>query len=103
MNKFVIETSLGAIDFIKILSKNDRSRVDRYYYLFEEYGMFLPSKYLKKISHGLWELRPGRIRLFLTIVGNKGTIVHGIYKKTNKTPKRDIELSIKRIKQIISI
>jgi len=57
------------------------------------------SKYLKKIAKNVWELRPGNIRLFLTIKGNQGYIVHGIYKKTQKTPKKDLDLAIKRIKE----
>lgn len=41
-----------------------------------------------------------KTRLFLTIIGNKGYVVHGIYKKSQKTPKKDLELSIKRIKEL---
>lgn len=87
-------------DFVDSLDRIRRARVDRIYYHFEEYGKFLPRKYLKKIGREIWELRPGDIRLFLTIRRNTGIIVHGIYKKTRKTSKRDFDLALKRIKKI---
>ena len=98
MSKYKIITHEKAKDFIESLDKIKRARIDRAYYLFEEFGRFLPSKYLKKLAKDVWELRPGDVRLFLTITGNKGYVVHGIHKKTQKTPKRDVDLALKRIK-----
>lgn len=99
MSKYSIITHARAKDFIESLDRTKKAQVDRYYDLFEEYGAFLPNKYLKKIAKNVWELRPGNIRLFLTIKGNQGYIVHGIYKKTQKTSKKDLDLAIKRIKE----
>lgn len=99
MSKFTITTHTKAKQFIESLDRARKARVDRIYYLFEEYGTFLPTKFLKKLSADVWELRPGDIRLFLAIKGNKGYVVHGVYKKTQKTPKKDLELSTKRIKE----
>ena len=62
-------------------------------------GLFLPARYLKKIAKKVWELRPGDIRLFLTIKNNKAFVIHGIRKKSQKTPKKDLKLAIKRIKE----
>lgn len=98
---FQIQTGDKANKFIESLDKARRARVDRLYDLFEIYGTYLPSKYLKKIAREVWELRPGDVRLFLAIKGNKGFVVHGILKKTQKTPKKDLGLAIKRIKEDI--
>ena len=98
MGKYSIITYSKAKEFIGVLDKRRRARVDRIYYLFEEYGFFLPNRYLKKLTAKVWELRPGDVRLFLTIKGDKGYVVHGIYKKTQKTIKKDLDLAIKRIK-----
>lgn len=98
---YQIITDNKAIDFIQDLDKVRRSRIDRIYDLFEIYGTLLPGKYLKKIAKNVWELRPGDVRLFLTLRGNKGIIVHGILKKTQKTPKQDLNLAMKRIKELI--
>lgn len=95
--KLSIKTHPKVLEFIEGLDKTRHARVDRIYYLFEEYGRFLPNKYLKKLNSDVWELRPGDVRLFLAIKGNMGYIVHGIYKKTQKIPNKDIKLARKRI------
>jgi len=97
MGRYSIITHRKAKEFIESLDKARKSRVDRIYYLFEEYGVSLPSKYFKKLNKEVWELRPGDVRLFLGIKGTKGIIVHGILKKTQKTPKQDLELAKRRI------
>ena len=99
MGKYIIDTLKQAEEFIDSLDKARRGRVDRFYYLFEEYGFNLPSNYLKKLNKDVWELRPGDVRLFLTIRGNRGIVVHGIYKKSQKTPKKDLDLAIERTKR----
>jgi len=95
---YKIITFFKVEDFIESLDNIRKARIDRIYYLFEEYGRFLPSKYLKKIAKDVWELRPGDVRLFLTIRGNKGYVVHGICKKSQKISKKDLEVAIRRIK-----
>lgn len=98
--KYQIVTHYRVRQFIDKLDRSDRARVDRLYDLFEIYGTYLPSKYLKKVAKSIWELRPGKIRLFLTMKDNEALVVHGIYKKTQKTPKRDLELAVKRVKEV---
>ena len=88
---YTIITLVKAKEFIESLDSARKARIDRIYYHFEEYGRSLPSKYLKKITRDVWELRPGDVRLFLTIIGSKGYVVHGIHKKTRKIPKGDLE------------
>ncbi|MEK7521887.1 MAG: type II toxin-antitoxin system RelE/ParE family toxin [Patescibacteria group bacterium] len=97
--KYSTITHRKAQEFILTLDKADRARVDRYYYLFDEYGPTLTTKYLKKLEKDIWELRPGKLRLFLIIKGNVGYVVHGIKKKTQKTPRRELELVRKRIRE----
>jgi len=47
---YKIITFFKVKEFIESLDNIRKARVDRIYYLFEEYGRFLPSKYLKKIA-----------------------------------------------------
>ena len=98
MGKYQIFTHAKVKDFIEKLDNTRRARIDRFYDLFEEYGPFLPQRYLKKVVKNVWELRPGDVRLFLTIKGNKAFVVHGIKKKTQKIRQKDLNLAIKRIK-----
>ncbi len=88
------------IEFLDDLDKKDKIRLDRTRELFEKYGFQIGPKYIKKIRENLWELRAGRIRIFLCVKGNFANGVHAIYKKTQKLPKQEIKLSIKRCQQI---
>lgn len=85
-------------EFIADLPIEEGNKVRNVIRLFKEYGQNLPVKYLKRISgtKELWELRVKRARIFLIIVGNTGIAVHGIIKKSQKTPKQDIDLAKKR-------
>ena len=89
--------------FIKHLPEPEVAKIITTISLFEEYGPALPAKYLKRITgtKELWELRAKRIRIFLIIKGNTGIFIHAIKKKTQKTPKQDIELALTRGLKII--
>ena len=97
--KYQIVTHSKVEKFADGLDSAQKARIDRLYDLFENYGPNLPSRYLKKVAKDIWELRPGDVRLFLTIKGNKGLVVHGIRKKSRKIPKKDLNLAAKRIRE----
>ena len=71
--------------FIEKLDLQDHTRISRTRYLFEQYGFSIGQKYIKKITKDLWELRAGKIRLFLCIKGHEAYGVHILYKKTQKS------------------
>lgn len=85
--------------FILGLEVSDQNKVVRYFEHFKEYSFNLPPKYLKKIGDGVWELRPGRIRIFLYIEGDKAIAVHGIVKQRQRISKRDLDLINARIRE----
>ena len=87
-------------EFVHELNKGDWAILRRTRKLFEDYGFQIGPKYIKKIGMNLWELRAGRIRLFLFIKDNAAYGVHIIYKKSQKLPQKDLNLAIKRSKQI---
>jgi phage-related protein len=54
---------------------------------------------------GLYEVRSnissGRIaRVFFVIIGNQMVLLHGFVKKTQKTPDKELKLSIARMKEV---
>jgi phage-related protein len=55
---------------------------------------------VRKLDNNLWEVRTnvtdGVSRVFFTVWGNYMILLHGIIKKSNKTPKEDFELAKKR-------
>ena len=55
-------------------------------------GVYLPSTYVKHLDGAIWELRPLRDRiLFAGYVNGSYVLLHHFVKKTQKTPKREIE------------
>lgn len=88
--------------FFNTLTNSDQTKVRNIFRLFEEYGPTLPAKYMKRMSgtKELWELKTKRIRVFFFITGNTGIGIHGILKKSQKTPMRDIEIALNRIRTI---
>ena len=59
----------------------------------------------KPLGRGLFEIRTiisdSRIsRVIFAVVGKEMVLLHGFIKKTQKTPKRELDLSLKRLKEI---
>jgi len=74
--------------------------------LLEEFGFSLGMPYIKKIAgtEELWELRikhsTNAFRIFyFHYVDGLFVLLHGIKKKTEKTPQKDIHISLSRIKK----
>ena len=63
-----------------------------YIQLLQENGTRLPENITKHIEEDIWELRPGSNRVFYFFFKNdRFVLLHHFRKKTQKTPKREIE------------
>jgi phage-related protein len=74
--------------------------------LLEEFGLELRMPHSRAMGSGLFELRPrgreGIARVFYcTKVGRKIIILHSFIKKTNKTPKREMDIARRRQREVI--
>lgn len=59
-------------------------------------GTRLPNNITKHITDDIWELRPGNNRvLYFYYKDNKFVLLHMFRKKTQKTPKSEIEKAIR--------
>lgn len=93
-----------AREFIFEQSESIRARINHSITLLNISGPFLKPPYMKKISNKLYELRivgKEQIRIFYTIYQNKYYLLHGFKKKTQKTPKKEIETALDRMRNII--
>jgi phage-related protein len=86
------------------LSKNDRRIVGKDIQKVE-FGWPIGMPYCRPLDRGLWEVRSdlsgGRIaRVIFCIAGGEMVLLHGFEKKSQKTPKQDIELALRRKKEI---
>ncbi len=83
------------------LSIKDSARIVQVAELFEDAGFGLTELYLKKLTKIIWELRAGRWRLLFGIVKETAIVVNIFIKKTQKTPKQEIKLAEKRLKEYL--
>ncbi len=86
---------------IKNLPVKDSSKIVIDIEFFKEIEFQLTAEYIKKISPKIWELRSGRYRLLFGMIRGICVFTNIFYKKTQKTPKRELQLAINRLKQYI--
>lgn len=90
-------------DFLEGLQTKHHAKAVRELELLEEFGQSLQGGNVAHIGEKLWELRIrfandiSRILYFIPI-GNTIVLLHGFVKKTPKTPKREIGIALKRMK-----
>lgn len=106
MNEFEIifydkpDGSEPAMEFILSLNDKMQARVLRTIKLLQENGTELREPYSKHLVDGIFEIRAkvgsdlSRI-LYFFVVGHKVVITNGFVKKTQKTPKNEIDLAKK--------
>ena len=73
--------------------------------LLVEFGMDLRLPHSKAMGDGLFELRPkgkeGVARVFYcTLVGKRIVVLHGFIKKTQETPRKELDIAIRRMKEV---
>jgi phage-related protein len=71
----------------------------------EIYGPDLGMPHIRYLSNGLLEMRlkgqEGIARVFYCVIKKKTiTILHSFVKKSQKTPKNDLDLAMKRMKEV---
>lgn len=91
-------------EFLELLPKKAMEKVLRFIDVLEEKGFQMPRQYCKKLTHSdLWELiidhGTNTYRIFFFYYGKTIVLLHGIQKKTEETPRADIELAEKRMKE----
>ena len=84
-----------------------RARLEHIVRLIQEFGLDrVREPHVKHLEGLLWEMRlKGRggiaRAIYLTASGRRIVIVRAFRKKTQKTPRREIELALKRAKEVI--
>jgi phage-related protein len=83
-----------------------QARFKRMVVLIGEFGLqHLPPKYVRHLERQVWELRlkgkDGIARaLYVTASGQRVVVVRVFTKKTQKTPRKEIELALKRAEEV---
>lgn len=89
-------------DWLLRLKRDDRQIVGKDLQKVE-FGWPIGMPYCRNMSRGLWEVRcdisDGRIaRVLFCIRRDRMVLLHGFIKKTRKTPKKDIDIALKRMR-----
>jgi len=90
-------------EFLDSLAASQRAKALSGLVMLAEAGYQLGPPWLKKIEDDLWELRvlAGKVRLrFLFYVeGQRCVVLHGLKKKTERLPQRDLQTARLRCRQ----
>jgi phage-related protein len=70
-----------------------------------EFGWPVGMPLSRSLGGGLWEVRSSlpskrEARILFAVLGERMVLLHGFIKKTQKTPKGDLEIARKRLKEI---
>ncbi len=69
-----------------------------------QFGWPIGMPVVKSLGNGLWEVRShfemGIARVLFTLHEHKMILLHGFIKKTQKIPKQEIDLALKRLKEL---
>lgn len=105
---WTVETLGKTVDEeLAALPSDMRARFIRISFLIESVGLERMSEpHVKHIEGALWEIRmigrDGIARaLYVTAKGKRVVVVRVFVKKTQKTPRHEIELSLERAKEIL--
>lgn len=97
------------LDKLKIKSEKSkeariiRNKILSYIKSLELYGTRVGEPIVKHIEDDIWELRPLNNRIFFFYFkDNKFILLHHFIKKTNKTPKKEIEEAKNRMNDFIA-
>ncbi len=93
-------------DALSALPRDIRASFERVVSLIEAHGLTLMREpYVKHLEGPVWEMRmkgkDGIARAaYVTATGRRVVVVHVFPKKTQKTPRREIEIALRRAKEV---
>jgi phage-related protein len=104
---WTVETLNVVVDReIQALPADMRAYLQRIVDLIESFGLeHVHEPYIKHLQGRLWEMRlKGRAgiarAIYVTAVGQRVVIVRAFVKKTQKTPRSELELALRRAKEV---
>lgn len=86
-------------EFLKILPAKIKAKIDRDIGILKEFNVKLREPLVKPLGDGIFELRTqtdgfGIRTLYFFYDGQKIILTNGFIKKTNKTPRKEIETAL---------
>lgn len=92
-----------AREWLKSLSREDKKTIGEDIKT-AQFGWPIGMPLIRPLEKGLYEVRSAlknRIaRVIFTVEGGRMMLLHGFIKKDQKTPKKDLELALKRVSKL---
>lgn len=94
-------------EFIDSLSERQQRKLARVLSNIEEYGLITAIPHIRKLTGtNLWEIRilgQDNIRVvYATVLADSILLLHGFIKKSQVTPKQEIETALRRLHEWLS-
>jgi len=94
------------LEFINKLEKKDQAKIFGCLQSIQELGFATPRVEFRQIDGKLWEIKirtsNGGYRIFYVMVDKeKMILLHSYKKKSQKAPKKEISIAIKRLKVVL--
>lgn len=92
-------------DFVDNMPIGIRASYAKLTELLSEFGMDLRMPHSKPMGDGVFELRPkgkegiGRV-FYCMVVGKRIVMLHGFIKKTEATPRKELDIARRRMKEV---
>jgi phage-related protein len=108
MTRIIYYTTISAEspprDFIQSLSAVQKAKISRVFMYIELYGLTTTIRHTKKLTGTpFWEIRilgQDSIRIiYVTVEKNAILVLHGLIKKSQKTPTREINTALDRLNE----
>jgi phage-related protein len=88
-------------EFLESLAESERAVVKAKFFYLQERGSQLREPITKSMGDGLYELRVHAYRIFFCFrPGNRIVLLHAFRKKSQATPRRDLDLPRKRMQEV---
>ncbi|MFH0342199.1 MAG: type II toxin-antitoxin system RelE/ParE family toxin [Chromatiales bacterium] len=105
MNWTVEYLNRAVLEEAEALVPDQRARLQRIIELVQVHGLErVREPHVKHLEGRLWEMRIGQggiaRAVYVTAIGKRVVIVRVFVKKTQKTPRREIELALKRAEEV---
>lgn len=90
-------------DWLRALEREDRRAIGEDIKT-AQFGWPIGMPLIRKLEQGLWEVRTtlkdGIARVMFTVQDNRMILLHGFIKKSQKTPKNELDTATKRLKRV---
>ncbi|MEX0621675.1 MAG: type II toxin-antitoxin system RelE/ParE family toxin [Candidatus Woykebacteria bacterium] len=105
-NIILFETSRDEKPVEELIASLDKSTIAKTIHiidLLEKYGNQLGMPHSKKLTSGLYELRvrgKQEVRILYSFIRKDIYLLHGFIKKQQKTPRKEIDIALKRLSSL---